>query len=83
MKIKRKPAYFNGYWIHKGERFNEWSCPNKRCGMHVAEDYAFCPYCGQRLMFKVPEKVKYLTNERKAVMDTGWKDRDIPVTAKR
>lgn len=65
MKIKCKPAYFNGCWIHKGERFNEWSCPNKRCGMHVAEEYAFCPYCGQKLMFKVPVKIKYLTNERK------------------
>lgn len=56
MKIRAKYAEFVGYVLFKGERFNEWRCPDKDCGMHVLEEYSFCPYCGRKLKFKEPEK---------------------------
>lgn len=52
---KRKSAYFVGYTLYNGERFNEWSCP--KCGMGVSEDYICCPYCGQKIKFEEPPKV--------------------------
>lgn len=51
MKFIRKPAYFVGFIIIRGTRIDEWRCPNKKCGFGVAEDYNYCPYCGQRLKF--------------------------------
>lgn len=54
MKIRAKYAEFVGYVIFKGERFNEWRCPDEDCGMHVIEEYSFCPYCGRKLKFKEP-----------------------------
>lgn len=35
MKIRAKYAEFIGYVTFKGERFNEWRCPDEDCGMHV------------------------------------------------
>ncbi len=54
MKIIRRWAKFVGYRIYNSEKFNEWRCPNKKCGMHISEDYTCCPYCGQKIKFKVP-----------------------------
>ena len=56
MKIRAKYAEFIGYVTFKEEQFNEWRCPDKDCGMHVLEEYSFCPYCGRKLKFKKPEK---------------------------
>ena len=56
MRAIRKYAEFIGYKIHHGERFNEWRCPNKKCGMQVSEDYICCPYCGQKIKFGEPEE---------------------------
>lgn len=58
MRIIRKSAEFVGYERYHGERINEWRCPNKKCGFHVLEDYICCPYCGQKIKFKEPPKVK-------------------------
>lgn len=60
MKIIRKAAEFVGYMLYHGERFNEWQCPNKKCCMGVSEEYKCCPYCGQRLKFKQPPRVKMI-----------------------
>ncbi len=60
MKSIRKFAEFIGYTTYHGERFNEWSCPNKKCGFLVSEDYTYCPYCGQKIKFKEPPKVKMI-----------------------
>lgn len=60
MRIIRRFAEFVGYAFYNGERFNEWRCPNKKCGMHVSEDYACCPYCGQNIKFKEPPKAKMI-----------------------
>lgn len=54
MKIRAKYAEFVGYVTFKGERFNEWCCPDEDCGMHVIQEYSFCPYCGRKLKFKEP-----------------------------
>lgn len=51
MRIIRKFAEFVGYTLYHGERFNEWRCPNKKCGMGIHEYYNYCPYCGQRIRF--------------------------------
>lgn len=51
MKFIRKFAEFTGYLIYNDETFAEWRCPNKDCGFSVCEDYAYCPYCGQKLKF--------------------------------
>ena len=56
MKIRAKYAELVGYVTFKGERFNEWCCSDEDCGMHVLEEYSFCPYCGRKLKFKKPEK---------------------------
>lgn len=61
MKIRAKYAEFVGYVMFNGERFNEWRCHEKNCGMSVSEEYNFCPYCGRKLIFEIPdmtEKVK-------------------------
>lgn len=60
MKIIRKFAEFVGYALYHGERFNEWRCPNKKCGFSVSEDYTCCPYCGQKIKFSEPPKVKVI-----------------------
>jgi len=60
MKAIRKFAYFVGYTFYHEERFSEWRCPNKKCGMSVSEDYTCCPYCGQKIKFKEPQKVKVI-----------------------
>lgn len=60
MRMIYKFAKFVGYTLYHGERFNEWCCPNKKCGMHVLEDYTFCPYCGQKIKFKELPKVKII-----------------------
>ena len=52
MKIRAKYAEFVGYVTFKGERFNEWRCPDEDCSMHVLEEYRFCPYCGRKLKFR-------------------------------
>lgn len=56
MKIRTKYAEFVGYEFFEGELFGGWRCPDKDCGMHVLEEYRFCPYCGRKLKFKKPEK---------------------------
>lgn len=55
MKIRVKNAKYIGYYEVHGERFNEWSCPDKDCGMNVTEEYRFCPYCGRKLKFELPK----------------------------
>ncbi len=60
MKMFRKAAEFVGYTLYHGERFNEWRCPNKKCGMHISEDCVCCPYCGQKIKFREPSKVKMI-----------------------
>lgn len=60
MKIIRRWAKFVGYRLYDSEKFNEWRCPNKKCGMHISEDYTCCPYCGQKIKFKVPQKAKMI-----------------------
>ncbi len=54
MKFIRKSAEYIGYTLYHGEKFNEWRCPNKKCGMSVLEEYVCCPYCGQKLRFNEP-----------------------------
>ena len=56
MKIRAKYAEFVGYEFFEGELFGGWRCPDKDCGMHVLEEYSFCPHCGRKLKFKEPEK---------------------------
>ena len=60
MKIIRKWAEFVGYTLYHGERLNEWRCPNKKCGMGIAEEYICCPYCGQKIKFKEPGQAKMI-----------------------
>lgn len=55
MLIIKKNAEFVGYVEYHGERFKEWRCPNRKCGMSVAEDYVCCPHCGQRIKFFEPQ----------------------------
>lgn len=56
MKIRAKYAEFVGHEFFEGELFGGWRCPDEDCGMHVLEEYSFCPYCGRKLKFKEPEK---------------------------
>ena len=60
MKFIRKYAEFVGYTLYHGERINDWRCPNKRCGMGVSDEYVSCPYCGQKIKFGEPPKVKMI-----------------------
>ena len=55
MKFIRKNAEFVAYRESHGERFNEYRCPNKKCGIGVSEDYSNCPYCGQKIKFEKPK----------------------------
>lgn len=61
MKFIKRYAEFVGCVKYNGEFLNEWICPNKKCGMGVAEEYVCCPYCGQKIKFKEPPKVKMIT----------------------
>lgn len=63
MRFIRKFAEFVGCRIYHSERFNEWRCPNKKCGMQVLEDYICCPYCGQKLKFRASRKEKRAAGE--------------------
>lgn len=60
MKFIRKYAEFVGYTLYHGERTNDWRCPNKKCGMGISEEYIDCPYCGQKIKFGEPPKVKMI-----------------------
>ena len=60
MSIFRKNAEFVGYTLYHGERFDEWRCPNKKCGMSVSEGYDCCPYCSQKIKFSEPSKVRMI-----------------------
>lgn len=64
MRSIRKFAEYVGYILYHGERFNEWRCP--KCGFGVSEDYICCPYCGQKIKFGEPPKVKMITISMKA-----------------
>ena len=61
MKIRAKYAEFVGYEFFEGELFGGWRCPDEGCGMHVIEEYSFCPYCGRKLKFKEPEKCNMIS----------------------
>lgn len=75
MSLFRKSAEYTGYKFYHGEKFIEWQCPNKKCGMHVLEDYNFCPYCGQKIKFKEPPKVKMI--ELKMRTDyKAWREKE-------
>ncbi len=58
MKFMRKYAEFVGYTLYHGERTNDGQCPNKKCGMGIAEEYTCCPYCGQKIKFRKFPKIK-------------------------
>jgi len=58
MRIISRYAEFVGYTLYHGKRINEWRCPNKKCGMGVSDEYICCPYCGQKIKFREPSKVK-------------------------
>lgn len=58
MKFIRKYAEYVGCTIYHGERANDWRCPNVKCGMGISEEYTCCPYCGQKVKFGEPPKVK-------------------------
>lgn len=60
MRIISKFAEYVGYRVFREEKIHEWRCPNKKCGLSVSEDYAFCPYCGQKIKFQKPPKVKMI-----------------------
>jgi len=60
MKAIRKFAEFVGYTLYYGEKFNDWRCPNEKCGFSVSEEYKCCPYCGQKIKFREPPKVKMI-----------------------
>lgn len=60
MRVISKFAEYVGYRVFHGEKFHEWRCPNRKCGFSVSEDYAFCPYCGQKIKFQKPPKVKMI-----------------------
>lgn len=66
MKFIGKYAEFVGYTLYHGERTNDWRCPNKKCGMGVSEEYVSCPYCGQKIKFREPPKVKMIKISMKA-----------------
>lgn len=67
MKFIKRYAEFTGRMKYMGEYLNEWRCPNKKCGMHVAEEYVCCPYCGQKIKFKEPPKVKMVNIRMESV----------------
>lgn len=53
MKIIKRKAEFVGYTIFgDGYAQEEWRCPNKKCGMHIAKGWVCCPVCGQRVKIK-------------------------------
>ncbi len=56
MRLLCRNAEFVGTLTIIGEEFPEWRCPNRKCGMMVADDYRYCPYCGQRIRFKLPTR---------------------------
>lgn len=60
MRFMRKYAEFVGYTLSHDERIDEWRCPNKKCGMGIMEEYTCCPYCGQKIKFTEPSKVKMI-----------------------
>lgn len=60
MKWIRKNAKYVGYLKYNDEKLHEWQCPNKKCGMHVTEEYDCCPYCSQKLKFNLTEHSKDL-----------------------
>ena len=60
MKAICKFAEFVGCTFYHGEQFDEWRCPNKKCGFQVSEDYTCCPFCGQKIKFKGSPKVKMI-----------------------
>lgn len=60
MKFIKKYAKFVGYRILFGQEIAEWTCPNKKCGMGVSEEYICCPYCGQKIKFKEPEQTNMI-----------------------
>ncbi len=70
MKFIRKNAEFVGYTELRGERSNEWRCPN--CGFGVSEDYTHCPYCGQKIKFNevLEMKMTRCVNHLKRIVGT-------------
>lgn len=38
------------YITHGGEKVPDYACPE--CGMGVADNYSFCPYCGAEFDWK-------------------------------
>lgn len=51
-----KLANYKGsyYTRNHGEKYR-WTCPE--CGFKIKDEYKYCPYCGQRVLFKLPESV--------------------------
>lgn len=64
MKFIKKKAVANYF---NGEKFPEYICPNIPCGMFLKEEYNYCPYCGQKIIFIDPkgEKLKALLSKIK------------------
>lgn len=56
MRLQCKDAEFIGMLTIGVEQFPEWRCPNRKCGMMVAEDYRYCPHCGQKIRCTLPPR---------------------------
>lgn len=56
MKFIKKKAECVAINYFQGERFPEYRCPNIPCGMHLQEEYNYCPYCGQRIVCIKPKE---------------------------
>lgn len=54
--ISKRARYVADVKLDDGTVVHEYRCPNKKCSMHVSEEYICCPYCGQKVKFREPDK---------------------------
>lgn len=65
MKFIKKKAESIAIMYLNGHRVVDYRCPNIKCGMGISDDYAYCPYCGQKVYFVEPSKTEEYKEFRK------------------
>lgn len=73
MRMFSRKAEVVAYNSYNGEQTLDWICP--KCGFGVVEEYNFCPYCGQKIIFEKPNELKMLKIRMKLSNEIWKRDR--------
>lgn len=73
MKFIKKKAEQVSITIHGGDITPDYRCPT--CGMGVAPEYVYCPYCTQKLYFESLTEKFIAANRQSKEAEEGFNEK--------